>query len=156
MRLKSGETMSFTWCGIPVHVGPAAETWYLVSDSHAGALLPPSDLYSVKARSMMEQEARAEAPHRWPEVKFPTLRCAWIDVLLPTKQEEATPMHTLYAVTLIDSAGNIELDRKVVAKTPEAAKLKAGVYGWCEEHCQTLDDVTVLVFALGQVKAGEK
>ena len=133
--------------GTGVTVRPGEEvTFHFLSDFHAGA--KPIYPWSEKLRAMeREQVEREQVVRTW------TKMYAFGD-LLPTQAKEATPMHTLYAVTLIDSAGNIELDRKVVAKGPEAAKLKAGVYGWCEEHAQTLDDVTVLVSALGQVKVG--
>ena len=123
--MGNGDTMRFTY-SVPM------------SDTHLGS--------SLRSGTMGDDWAKC--------IKNPGMRVLFHGDLPPTQAKEATPMHTLYTVTLIDSAGNIELDRKVVAKGPEAAKLKAGVYGWCEEHCQTLDDVTVLVFALGQVKAG--
>lgn len=136
------------------------------SDSHAGDHLPPSNPYSDHAKKMMGQEARAEAYSgaRWGDVwlRFESGRVYVNDIHadddvvtfygpMPTKQEEAHTMY-LYSVILVAACGKIAIDTKVVAKTEEAAKLAAGVYGWLQEQGRALDEVTVYVRAVCGVR----
>ena len=59
----------------------------------------------------------------------------------------------LYQVVLVDGAGKVQIDTKIVAATEEAAKLAAGVYAYCDKRKVSLDEVTVFVEEWGVVKA---
>ncbi len=157
--------------------------WQPVSDFHAGDCLPPSNLYSAEARKMLDEEAREVLAEEraflnaWYSgllddiLGGPNSQYAHPNPLFgngPITLEEASPMNccnpatndgpNLYSVTVIDPRGRfLAIDTKVVAKSPEAAKLAAGVYGWLEREGLTLEAVTVVVNCLAcGVKVEEK
>lgn len=71
-------------------------------------------------------------------------------------KEEIENMETLYSVTTVWKDGTIEIDKKVVAKTEEEAKFKAGLYSLLEKGAHGLEDISVIVTKLGQVKVEKK
>jgi hypothetical protein len=72
------------------------------------------------------------------------------------KKEEQKYMEYVYEVIVVDKYREILLDEKVVAKNEEKAKFNAGVYKHLDANGLTLDDVTVLTRALGQVEVDKE
>lgn len=64
-------------------------------------------------------------------------------------------MKSLFNVCMVDKAGNILLDTKVVAKNREEALFMARVAETLKVQGMEYSDVTVISFLLGEVKTGE-
>lgn len=65
-------------------------------------------------------------------------------------------MKSLFNVCMVDKAGNVLLDIKVVAKNREEALFIARVAETLKVMGMEYSDVTVISFLLGEVKTGEK
>lgn len=117
----------------------------------------PSFAYRAIGGFLMADEFPSQVfhAHDWTSGAWLPARFMDPTILARLRAKEVPPVHSLYSVTMIDNSGAILIDTKVVAKSEEAAKLAAGVYGWLHRHEHSFEDVTVILKNLGAVNVKE-